>query len=60
MGCIVNGPGEAKEADVGIAGSGKTGALFIKGQPPRKVEGDLAQILIAAVREAASWKEAEK
>jgi len=59
MGCIVNGPGEAKEADVGIAGSGKTGALFIKGQPPRKVEGDLAQILIAAVREAASRKEAE-
>ncbi len=59
MGCIVNGPGEAKEADVGIAGSGKTGALFVKGQPPRKVEGDLAQILIAAVREAASKKEAE-
>jgi (E)-4-hydroxy-3-methylbut-2-enyl-diphosphate synthase len=58
MGCIVNGPGEAKEADVGIAGSGKTGALFVKGQPPRKVEGDLAQILIAAVIEAATRKEA--
>ena len=57
MGCVVNGPGEAKEADVGIAGSGKTGALFVKGQPPRKVEGDLAAILIAAVREVASGKE---
>jgi (E)-4-hydroxy-3-methylbut-2-enyl-diphosphate synthase len=58
MGCIVNGPGEAKEADVGIAGSGKTGALFVKGRSPRKVEGDLAQILIEAVREAVSRKEA--
>lgn len=59
MGCVVNGPGEAREADIGIAGSGKTGALFIKGQSPRKVEGDLAQILISAVREAAKRKEAE-
>jgi len=57
MGCIVNGPGEAREADIGIAGSGKAGALFIKGQPPKKVEGDLAEILIAAVREAARRKE---
>ncbi len=58
MGCVVNGPGEAKEADVGIAGGGNgAGALFIKGQPPRKVEGDLAAILIAAVREAAAKKE---
>ncbi len=60
MGCVVNGPGEAKEADIGIAGSGKTGALFVKGQPPRKVEGDLAQILITAVRELAIEKEAGK
>ena len=57
MGCVVNGPGEAREADIGIAGSGKTGALFIKGQPPKKVEGDLAGILITAVREAARRKE---
>ncbi len=60
MGCVVNGPGEAREADIGIAGSGHAGALFIKGRPPRKVEGDLAQILISAVREAAARKEAEK
>ena len=58
MGCVVNGPGEAREADIGIAGSGKTGALFVKGQAPKKVEGDLAQILISAVREAARRKEA--
>ena len=57
MGCVVNGPGEAREADVGIAGGSGAGALFIKGQPPRRVEGDLAAILIAAVREAAAKKE---
>jgi (E)-4-hydroxy-3-methylbut-2-enyl-diphosphate synthase len=58
MGCVVNGPGEAREADVGIAGGNGAGAFFVKGQPPRKVEGDLAAILIAAVREAALRKEA--
>lgn len=46
MGCIVNGPGEAKEADLGIAGGKDGGALIVKGKPPRAVRGDLAQILI--------------
>ncbi len=32
MGCVVNGPGEAREADVGIAGSGGRGILFKKGE----------------------------
>jgi len=50
MGCVVNGPGEAREADIGIAGGKSGGALFIKGQAPQKVEGDLAQILIDAIR----------
>ena len=50
MGCIVNGPGEAKEADLGIAGGKDGGALIIKGQPPRAVRGDLAEILIQEVR----------
>ena len=40
MGCVVNGPGEAREADIGIAG-GKGGALlFVHGQPVRKLTGD--------------------
>ena len=52
MGCVVNGIGEGKEADVGIAGGGNgTGVLFVKGKEPRKVEGDLAEILIRKVRE---------
>lgn len=50
MGCIVNGPGEAREADVGVAGGKTGGALFVKGQEPRKIEGDLAEALIGEVR----------
>lgn len=57
MGCVVNGPGEAREADVGIAGGKSGGALFIKGQPAQKVEGDLAEILVKAARKIAASKE---
>ena len=32
MGCVVNGPGEAREADLGIAAGRKRGHLFVKGQ----------------------------
>ena len=52
MGCIVNGLGEGKEADVGIAGGGNgAGVLFVKGEEPVRVEGDLGEILIRKVRE---------
>ena len=50
MGCVVNGLGEGREADVGIAGGKTGGVLFVKGQEPRRVEGDLAETLIAEVR----------
>ncbi len=51
MGCVVNGPGEAREADVGIAGGRGTGILFRKGKLVRKVpEADLADVLIREVR----------
>jgi (E)-4-hydroxy-3-methylbut-2-enyl-diphosphate synthase len=52
MGCVVTGPGEAREADLGIAG-GKDGAgvLFVKGEVPRPIKGgDLAAALIAEIR----------
>jgi (E)-4-hydroxy-3-methylbut-2-enyl-diphosphate synthase len=50
MGCVVNGPGEAKEADVGIAGGRRQGILFKKGRLIRKVpEGDIARVLIEEV-----------
>lgn len=38
MGCIVNGPGEAKEADIGIAGGDGCGLIFKKGEILRKVD----------------------
>jgi (E)-4-hydroxy-3-methylbut-2-enyl-diphosphate synthase len=40
MGCVVNGPGEAKEADIGIAGADGTGILFKKGKVFKKVAQD--------------------
>lgn len=40
MGCVVNGPGEAREADVGIAGGKGVGLIFRKGEVVRKVPED--------------------
>ena len=37
MGCVVNGPGEAREADIGIAGGDGCGVIFIKGEPVEKL-----------------------
>ena len=48
MGCIVNGPGEAREADVGIAGGEDCGVLFVKGELKEKLPYD--QLLPALLR----------
>ena len=53
MGCAVNGPGEAREADMGVAGAESGGVLFVKGEAARVVEGDLAAALIAEIRRRA-------
>lgn len=37
MGCVVNGPGEAREADIGVAGGKKMGAIFVKGKVIKSV-----------------------
>lgn len=51
MGCVVNGPGEAREADIGIAGGQGHGTLFKKGRVIKKVqESDLAGVLIEEVK----------
>ena len=50
MGCVVNGPGEAREADLGIAAGRKRGHLFIKGQVVRVVPED--EMVDALVEEA--------
>ena len=55
MGCVVNGPGEAREADLGVAGGGGgKGVLFVKNQAPRPVQGDLAAVLIREIRRLAA------
>lgn len=41
MGCVVNGPGEAKEADIGIAGGKDCAMLFVKGKQIRMLRGDI-------------------
>ena len=50
MGCVVNGPGEAREADIGIAAGRGKGHLFIKGQVVRVVPAD--EMVAALVDEA--------
>ncbi len=40
MGCVVNGPGEAREADIGVAGGRDCGIIFRKGEVVRKVKGE--------------------
>ncbi len=57
MGCEVNGPGEAREADVGVAGSMDGGVIFSGGQALRKVSAaDMVNELMAEVRRAAEKK----
>jgi len=51
MGCVVNGPGEAKEADIGVAGGKGLGLLFAKGKMIRKVpEQDLVKSLLQEIK----------
>jgi (E)-4-hydroxy-3-methylbut-2-enyl-diphosphate synthase len=57
LGCAVNGPGEAREADIGIAGGKGEGLLFRKGKTVRKVRED--QIVDALIEEIAAM-EAER
>jgi (E)-4-hydroxy-3-methylbut-2-enyl-diphosphate synthase len=51
MGCVVNGPGEAKEADVGIAGGDGVGILFKKGKVVKKFpQEELLSALLAEIK----------
>jgi (E)-4-hydroxy-3-methylbut-2-enyl-diphosphate synthase len=50
MGCVVNGPGEAAEADIGIAGGRGQGILFKQGKPVKKVkEEELLEVLLREI-----------
>jgi len=51
MGCVVNGPGEARDADVGIAGGAGRGVVFVQGRPVGTYpEAELLDALVGAVR----------
>ena len=51
MGCVVNGPGEAREADIGIAGGKGEAVLIRKGEIVEKIsEGDIVERLIAEIK----------
>ena len=51
MGCIVNGPGEAREADIGVAGGDGVGVIFRHGVPMERVKMDeIVPTLIQEIR----------
>jgi len=54
MGCVVNGPGEAKEADIGIAGGKGQGILFRRGEVVRKVPQE--KMVQALLDEVDAWE----
>jgi (E)-4-hydroxy-3-methylbut-2-enyl-diphosphate synthase len=50
MGCVVNGPGEAREADIGVAAGAGVGLIFAKGETVRKVpEAEIVDALFAEI-----------
>ena len=55
MGCIVNGPGEAKEADIGVAGGNGDGVIFRHGVPMERVSAE--EIVPTLLREISKMKE---
>ena len=51
MGCVVNGPGEARDAQIALCGGKDCGEVFLHGKPVRKLTGDLAEGMVQAIRE---------
>ena len=49
MGCVVNGPGEASDADIGIAGGKDEALLFIRGEKIRMLKGDIVGQLLEEI-----------
>jgi (E)-4-hydroxy-3-methylbut-2-enyl-diphosphate synthase len=51
MGCVVNGPGEARQADIGVAGGNGVGIIFKKGEIWKKVhENDLLETFMVELK----------
>ena len=49
MGCVVNGPGEASDADIGIAGGKDEALLFIRGEKIRMLKDDIVGQLLEEI-----------
>ncbi len=62
MGCVVNGPGEAREADIGIAGCDETGILFKKGKPVKTFPQEklVEELLKEVTRQEKDWEKKPK
>jgi len=60
IGCVVNGPGEAKEADIGLAGGTPKNLIYVGGEPRQKLEQEnLVDNLERLIRQRAGEKEAQ-
>jgi (E)-4-hydroxy-3-methylbut-2-enyl-diphosphate synthase len=57
MGCIVNGPGEAREADIGVAGGNGDGVIFRRGVPDERVTAE--EIVPTLLREISKMKDGQ-
>jgi (E)-4-hydroxy-3-methylbut-2-enyl-diphosphate synthase len=61
IGCIVNGPGEAREADVGLTGASPSNLIYVAGEPDHKVSNeDFIDHLEQVIRERADQLERER
>ena len=60
MGCVVNGPGEAREADLGVASGNGKGQIFVKGEVIKTVpESQIVETLIEEAMRLAEQMEAD-
>lgn len=61
IGCVVNGPGEAKEADIGLTGGTPNNLVYVDGKPDHKLDNDtLVDRLERSIRQKAEQKAAEE
>ena len=61
IGCIVNGPGEAREADVGLTGADPSNLIYLAGEPDHKVSNkDFVDHLESVIRQRAAALEQER
>ena len=61
MGCVVNGPGEAREADLGVASGNGKGQIFVRGEVIKTVpEDQIVETLLAQANEMAESMELDE